>query len=157
MMAPLGATTFETTEDRLTATWSSLPDYDGLDLWRVSFSSDFSRFVSHAVFLSRSFVEATGATSSMLDFTDVPGFRPEWQHDPALEQVVGLDASRGAGDDGSEASSLSQDIPPPVTDPGDGAVRGAAGRGASPAETRRAQDRARREHERAARARLGVR
>ena len=153
MMAPLGATTFETTADRVTATWASLPDYGGLDLWRESFSSDFSRFVIHDLLITRAFVEAVGATSSALDFSDIPGFRPEWRHDPALEQVVGLDASHGPGDGDHEVSSLSQDIPAPVTDPGGGLQRAAA----PPADSGRAQDRARREHERAVRARLGKR
>jgi hypothetical protein len=153
MPAPLGATTFETTDDRLTASSASLPAYDGLDLWRESFSSDFSRFVTHDFWISRSFVEATGATSSVLDFSDVPGFRPAWRHDPALEQQVGLYAFHGPDDGDQEVSGLFLDIPAPVTDPGGGLQRAATGRAAAPADS----SRARREHERAARARLGKR
>jgi hypothetical protein len=44
---------------------------------------------------------------------------PEWRHDPALEQVIALDAFHGASDDDSASSGVSEDLlPPPPTGPG---------------------------------------
>jgi hypothetical protein len=83
--------------------------------------------------------------------------RPAWRHDPALEQQVGLYAFHGPDDGDQEASGLFLDIPAPVTDPGGGLQRAATGRAAAPADSSRAQDRARRQHERVARGRLGKR
>lgn len=107
-----GPTTFETTADRLVASWASLPEHDEIDVSRWSFSDDFSRLVTYDFVLSRAFVAAAGLTSATLDLTDVPGFKPAWRHDPTLEQVVALDAVRGALPD-SLISELSQDLPAP--------------------------------------------
>lgn len=112
LMEPLGSIAFETTADRLVATWASLPSYDELDLSRESFSNDFSRFVVHDLVLSRAFVDTVGATRATLDLTDVPGFRPEWRHDPMLEQVIALDASAATSPDDHARSGVSEDIPP---------------------------------------------
>lgn len=115
LMDPLGPTTFESTADRLVATWTSLPEYDELDLQRVSFSSDFSRFVIHDFLLSRAFIASAGVTTTALDFTDVPGFLPEWRHDPTLEQQFVLDAFRGTSPDDQLFSEVFEDIPAPTT------------------------------------------
>jgi hypothetical protein len=112
LMDPLGPTTFESTTDRLVATWAALPEHDQIDLFRESFTSDFSRFVFHDFLLSRHFL--AGVTTATLDVTDVPGFLPEWGHDPALEQVLGLDVVRGASPDDVTVSEVSEDIPAPM-------------------------------------------
>ena len=117
LMDPLGPTTFETTADRLVATWSALPENDDIDVSRFSFSSDFSHFTSHDFLLSPAFVAVTGITSTTLDFTDVPGFQPEWQHDPTLDQGVALDAFRGTLPDDSMLTEVSQDVPASPTTP----------------------------------------
>jgi hypothetical protein len=91
---PLGPVTFEMTTDRLAATWSALPEHDDLWLVRTSFLAE--SWISHEITLSRAFVEATGATSATLDFSDVPGFKSEWRHDPTLQQSRWFSASRGA-------------------------------------------------------------
>jgi hypothetical protein len=111
LMEPLGSIAFETTADRLVATWAALPSYDELDLSRESFSNDFSRFLIHDLVLSRAFVDTVGATRATLDVTDVPGFRPEWRHDPTLEQVIELDASAATSPDGHVRSGVSEDVP----------------------------------------------
>jgi hypothetical protein len=115
LMDPIGPTTLESTTDRLVATWAALPEHDQIDLFRQSFSSDFSRFVAHDFLLSRGFLAAAGVTTATLDVSDVPGFRPEWGHDPALEQVLGLDVVRGASPDDLTVSEVSEDIPAPTT------------------------------------------
>jgi hypothetical protein len=117
LMDPLGPTAFESTADRLVATWTSLPEYDAIDLGRASFSSDFSHFVDHEFLLSRAFITSTGATAATLDFTDVPGFQPAWRHDPTLEQQFFLDAFRGTSPDDPLVSEVSEDVPAP-TPPG---------------------------------------
>jgi hypothetical protein len=91
---PLGPVTFAATTHRLAATWSALPEHDDLWLERTS-SSDGSRN-THEITLSRAFVDATGATSATLDFSDVPGFKREWRHEPTLTQSYLFIASRGA-------------------------------------------------------------
>ena len=91
---PLGPVTFGMTTDRLAATWSTLPEHDDLWLQRTSFSSQSWNF--HEIVLSRTFVDATGATSASLDLTGVPGFKREWRHDPTLPQSRLFVASRGA-------------------------------------------------------------
>lgn len=120
LMDPIGPTTFESTADRFAATWTALPEHDAIDLFRESFTPDFSRFVFQECLLSRGFL--AGATTATLDFRDVPGFRPEWNHDPALEQVLELEVVRGALPDDLAVSSVSEDILPP-TAPGTEARR----------------------------------
>ena len=55
--------------------------------------------------------------TATLDFTDVPGFRPEWRHDPTLEQQFGLDAFRGTSPEDTTFSGVFEDVPAP-TPPG---------------------------------------
>ncbi|TMQ03296.1 MAG: hypothetical protein E6J90_02385 [Deltaproteobacteria bacterium] len=81
---PIGPVTFETTADRLTATWSTLPDHDEIELLREGIGSQFNFQI---MLLSRSFLEATGATSATLDFHAIPGFKSQWQQDPAASQL----------------------------------------------------------------------
>ncbi len=89
----LAPVTFDTTPDRLSATWQSLPDPSELWLTRrslkkhvidlgdgnlsIGLSELRHRFVTSAAFLA-----AAGATSAVLDLHEIPGFDPEWQHDP---------------------------------------------------------------------------
>jgi hypothetical protein len=120
---PMGQTAFATTADRLTATWTALPAHDEIDLWRQSFTSDFSSFIFHDLLFSRAFLVATGATSATLDLSDVPGFRAEWRHDPTLEQFVGLDAFRTASSGDGLLSDVSQDVPAPSPAPPGAAPR----------------------------------
>lgn len=90
--APLGPVTFDMTADRLIVRWSEVPVYDGLWLSHYSASSD--RALSHDLFLSASFLDATDATSGVLDFRGVPGFKSEWRHDPADKWDLSLQSSR---------------------------------------------------------------
>ena len=112
LMEPVGQTTFVATADRLVATWASLPACDEIDVSRVSFSSDFSQFVSHDLLLSHAFLAGAGTTTT-LDLSDVPGFRPEWRHDPALDQVFGLDAFLGTFPEDAMAE-VRQDLAAPA-------------------------------------------
>jgi hypothetical protein len=143
---PMGQTAFETTTDRLTATWAALPAHDEIDLWRQSFTSDFSSLVFHDLLFSRAFLVATGATSATLDLSDVPGFRAEWRHDPTLEQFVGLDAFRTASSGDGLLSDVSQDVPAPSPAP-----PGAASRDRRHAMALVQQQRAQLRHQRSAR------
>jgi hypothetical protein len=138
LLDPLGPTTFESTADRLVATWTSLPVYDELDLERASFSSDFSRFVFHDFLLSRAFISSAGVTAATLDFTDVPGFLPEWRHDPTLEQQFALDAFRGTSPDDQLFSGVLEDMPAP-TPPGIAPRRADPQRARALLDTHRAQ------------------
>lgn len=117
LMDPVGAIAFERTDDRLVATWASLPAYDELDVWRESFSTDFSRIILHESLVTRAFVEVAGAANLALDFTDVPGFRPEWRHDPTFSQVFGFDASARTSRDDIASSGVSEDHEPPPATP----------------------------------------
>jgi hypothetical protein len=115
LMDRLGPTTLEHTADRLVVTWSSpLPAFDGVDIARSSFSGDASIFVSHDLMLTRRFIAATGATSATLDFTDVPGFKPEWGHDRTFEQMIGIHVFLGTFPNESSDASLQQLLPPPA-------------------------------------------
>jgi hypothetical protein len=40
----------------------------------------------HQLVMSAAFSEAAGTTGAVLDFHDVPGFQPAWQHDPTAPQ-----------------------------------------------------------------------
>jgi hypothetical protein len=91
---PLGPVTFVATTNRLAATWSTVPEHDDLWLERTSFLDGSRNF--QEITLSRAFVDATGATSVTLDFSDVPGFKREWRHEPTLTQSYSFTASRGA-------------------------------------------------------------
>ncbi|HEX3762926.1 MAG TPA: hypothetical protein VHW23_29725 [Kofleriaceae bacterium] len=124
LMDLLGPTTFAATADRLAASWASLSESDAIGLSRTSFSDDFSRFVEHDLVLSPAFLAATGASVATLDFTDVPGFRPEWRHDPTLNQGFDLTAFRGTLPDDMIFSDVSETHPAP-TPPGSEAPRAA--------------------------------
>jgi len=96
---PIGGVTFDVTADRMTATWSSLPEYDEIELLREGFTTDFGPPVTtqvrlHELVLSRAFAEATGATSATLDFHAIPGFKSQWQQDPTVSQFRTLEAIR---------------------------------------------------------------
>lgn len=108
--AVLGPVSFDMTADRLTATWSSLPAYDGITLSRLSFSD---RGVSHGVNLSRAFVEATAAASVTLDMTDIPGFQDAWRIEPTDSQMRTLDAYRDSGPHDEVESMVLEQLPAP--------------------------------------------
>jgi hypothetical protein len=89
---PLGPVTFEVASDRLTAKWSTLPEHDEVALrWH---SITMAGTKDHVVAVSRSFLEATEATSAALELSNIPGFKPEWRHAPASQQTHELTASR---------------------------------------------------------------
>jgi hypothetical protein len=113
LMDAIGPTRFESTADRLVATWTSLPEYDQLVVGRSSISS--SRSVAQRVGLSHAFVASTGtgARSVALDFTDVPGFRPEWRHDPTLDQQFVVLTSRGTLPDDYTSSEVDESVRAP--------------------------------------------
>jgi hypothetical protein len=113
LMDAIGPTRFESTADRLVATWASLPECDRIAVSRQSFSS--SHFVVQSFRISHAFIASTGtgATSVALDFTDVPGFRPEWRHDPTLEQEFAVWASRGTSPDDYTSSEVAELVPAP--------------------------------------------
>ena len=92
----LGPVTFERTDDRLAATWSSVPEHASMSMWRESFSDDFSQIWVHEILLSPAFVAAVGTHNAVLDFSDVPGFKPAWRIDPRNLQTYGLQASSGS-------------------------------------------------------------
>ena len=85
----LSGVMFDLTADRMTATWSTLPEYDDIELLRDGFRRNAQQSVdvrSHDMILSRAFVEATGATSAALDLHAIPGFQSQWQLDPAADE-----------------------------------------------------------------------
>ncbi|HWO17120.1 MAG TPA: hypothetical protein VNO30_00030 [Kofleriaceae bacterium] len=92
---PLGPVTFEMSPDQLSATWSTLPEYDELSLVRESYSRTPSWTLFHELRLSSTFVNAVGAASMTMDFGDVPGFKSGWLHDPANAQFRAFVARRG--------------------------------------------------------------
>jgi len=91
---PIGPVRFEPTADRLTATWSTLPDHDEIELLRESLRFEPTEIRVHEMLLSRSFLEATGATSATLDFHAIPGFKSQWQQDLAATQFREFSAIR---------------------------------------------------------------
>lgn len=114
LMDAIGPTRFESTADRLVATWASLPECDLIDVSRDSFSS--SRSVTQDFRISHAFMASTGtgATTVTLDFTDVPGFRPEWRHDPTVDQDFAVLASRGTLPDDHTFSQIFEQVPAPT-------------------------------------------
>jgi hypothetical protein len=108
---PLGPVTFDMSTFRLDARWSTLPDHDVITLMRESFGERLANDVFHEVVATRRFVEATGASSVVLDFRDVPGFHREWHHDPTFDQVRSLSVSRPMSATESVFSTISEAIP----------------------------------------------
>ncbi len=80
----MGSATLVNDGPRLTATWSSLPSYDRLEVEREKFEGKIgSGIVVHqSLVLIRAFVEQVGITSATLDPSDVPGFLPDWAISP---------------------------------------------------------------------------
>ena len=106
---PIGPVTFEMAPHRLTATWSTLGDYTGVSLEMVSVPRDSSPIRSHTLTLSRGFLDEVG-TSAMLDVTEIPGFRGDWQVDTASWLVRGFGVEH-AGAAGGDTRSLIVDTP----------------------------------------------
>jgi hypothetical protein len=71
--------------DDFAVTWSTLPDYDVFELTFDAFSFETFTILAHSLELSRRFITATGATGAAVETAGLPGFRPEWQLDPAQE------------------------------------------------------------------------
>ena len=107
---PLGPVTFAMTADRLTATWSSLPDHDEVSLSRLSLRRGTVQLLVHELRASADFLEVIGATSVVLDLSDIPGLKSEWRHDPAAEPLRSLDVGHGTLNSGafSEVSEVSE-------------------------------------------------
>jgi hypothetical protein len=111
---PLGEVAFEVAGDRLTATWAALPAHDEVALrWH---SITMSGTKDHEVALSRSFLEATGATSAALELRDIPGLKDEWRHEPGSQQAHVLTARRG-GEGEQALSQVNEWIYPGPTGP----------------------------------------
>jgi hypothetical protein len=106
---PLGSVTMKRTGDRLTASWSAVPAHNRL--WLSRFSSESGLALSHGVQLSPSFMNA-GEQAATLDFTGVPGFKPEWHFDPAIAQWWGLEAGSGTTGPGYAYASVSEYFDP---------------------------------------------
>lgn len=89
---PLGPVTFEVTGERLTAKWSALPEHDEVTLrWH---STTMAGTKDHVAAVSRSYLEATEATSAALELRDIPGFKAEWRHASGSQQTHELTAIR---------------------------------------------------------------
>lgn len=100
---PLGAVTFTLTGDRLAATASSLPDHDQIFLSRQSDAAG-PGVNAHGMVVSRTFLEASGAATTILDLSDVPGLQPAWRIDPSTQRFI-FTASRGSSTDSMTTSS----------------------------------------------------
>jgi hypothetical protein len=117
---PLEPVVYDVSADRLTAKWSSLPASHGAGLWRESFSESFEKFRYHELRLSPDFIATVGPTSAALDFRDIPGFKPGWQHDPADRQSRGFFASSASSSSPYSWTSVSESddfepVPPAPT------------------------------------------
>jgi hypothetical protein len=109
---PLGPVVFEASPERLTAAWSTLPNYATIGLSRDGFVTGFTQRRFHFALLTRSFIEVTGATRATIDFRDVPGFKTEWLHAPTVTQRYGLTATLVLSASESAFSSASEVIVP---------------------------------------------
>lgn len=109
---PLGPVTFEASADRLAVTWSTLPKYDEVSLRRENSPGISPQARSHEIILTRAFVDATDATSTAIDFADVPGFKPEWRLDPAVRELRVFSTQRGASSSGHESAGVAESIAP---------------------------------------------
>jgi len=91
---PFDPVTFEMSPDRLSATWSKLPDDSDVSLTRAEFSDDFSSNSLYALELSARFIAATATTTATLEVTDLPGFKAAWLQDPTVLQDRDFRATR---------------------------------------------------------------
>lgn len=107
---PVGPVTFEVVGDRVTATWSMLPAHDEVSLRCESAVANGMQRWTHATTLSRAFLQATGATSIVLELAGIPGVKPEWRHDPALDQLRAFAASQGTATERT-SSGVTQTLP----------------------------------------------
>ena len=104
--APLEGVSFTVAEDKVTASWGTLPAHDLLDTNLQANSEDFATFWFHDLDISPAFVAETGATSATID-TDIPGFRAEWKIDLDKEYFRSLSAIAFRAEENA-TSSVSQ-------------------------------------------------
>jgi len=106
---PIGPVAFVVVCNELTATWSTLPAHDLLDLTLIATSSDLARFWVHDLELSERYLATTGATSATIETADLPGFRVDWQIDTTGEHRRVLSAVRtGASESASSTVAEAQ-------------------------------------------------
>lgn len=112
--APLSGVQLESTAEKLSATWGELPTHDAVVISRNAYAAAGPESWAHELSLSRSFLEATGASSATLDFSGVPGFKAAWRPAAGLEETRRITALRGAVDGEREQSSVSEIVGPEV-------------------------------------------
>ncbi len=112
----LGPVTFAVDGQQLTASWSTLPAFDLVEVSLEAFVGD--EFLFHDLELSRKFIETTGITTATIDTASLPGFLPEWRIDTNQEHTRTVATQRNASATESSGSSVSETVNSP-----DNAVR----------------------------------
>jgi hypothetical protein len=79
----IGPVTYEAGTN-LRVTWSTLPEYDIVEIALDAFSEDFTTFFFHDVEISPAYIAATGTQTMTVD-TDIPGYKPAWRIDYTKE------------------------------------------------------------------------
>lgn len=100
---PLEAVTIESAQHRTMVSWEDLPDHDVAVLSSHSLGNLLLPSRSHRLVVSRAFLAQGGANRLALDVRDLPGMKPEWLHDPALDLSESFGITRTA--DGEKRDS----------------------------------------------------
>lgn len=107
---PLGAPRFQHEGQRSVATWTSLPEYDELRFLRAAAPEGQPR-QAYELRMSYAYAAAIAVSQLELDFSTVPGFKPEWNLAPNAS--VGLNFAAGKGEgvaEGNTSSSASEPL-----------------------------------------------
>jgi hypothetical protein len=110
----LGPVTFAIDGQQLTASWSTLPAYDFVEISLDAFVGDVLLF--HDLEVSRKFIETTGITKATIDTASLPGFHPEWRIDTSQEHtrfvatVLDVSATESSGSSRSETANAADNV-----------------------------------------------
>jgi hypothetical protein len=76
----LGGVQWGNENGQLSATWTTLPPLDRLDVVATRFAADGSIAIKHDLAVTPAFLAATGTTHITID-TEIPDYKPEWRID----------------------------------------------------------------------------
>lgn len=109
---PLGTPRFEHQGQRSVATWTSLPEYDELRFLRAAAPEGQPR-QAYELRMSYAYAEAIAVSQLELDFSTIPGFKPEWNL--AANASVGFNFAAGKGEGVAEGNTSSTASEPIIT------------------------------------------
>jgi hypothetical protein len=112
----LGGVQWVSENGQLSASWTTLPPLDQLDVSAMRFAADGSIAIKHDLAVTPAFLVATGTTHITID-TEIPDYKPAWRIDFAGAYTRDLTTEKTVKDERA-TSSVTEAVNAPQTDAG---------------------------------------